>query len=242
MPSVNSKEKSSEIIVKFSDALKAASSRLKGARTDAEKQTVVTQAYEQWKPTLDAALAELDRTIKKLARDAGVEKAKFKSRIKPLKSVVDKSVMRKKDIAGFADLVVAMILVDTPEQADAVMNRMTRKMGGHLVGAESKTKESAGFLGYHGSHHIDIMLPGTGVIAEVQIMTKKLERYKSPAHDIYATYRSKATGGGDDALRKAVPAGVGHQSRMFFAKGNQKNLREWLEALLVEMLEAGKKV
>lgn len=200
---------------------------MKGLRDKAEKEKFLRSEVQRVWPELEQAKVELERIMKSAAHAAGAKNVKFKARIKPEKSIVDKVINRGKGFEGLADLVGGMILVDTQEEVDEIVKHFRKKLAGSVIEIEKKEKSGDDVFGYYGSSHIDLKLPGTGVVAELQLMTKKLERYKKPAHDIYTKYRSA----GD--VRKAITPEEGHQSRMLFHKGNQsRNLREWLEDLL----------
>ena len=206
----------------FAEKQRAIESQMKGIRDKGDKEKFLRNAIESAQPTLQGAQNELDKVMRSVAHAAGVQNAKFKARIKPMASIVDKVMARGKGFGGMADLVAGMILVNTQEEVDAIVKVFSRKMSGMVVGIENKEKGTGGELGYYGSSHVDIRLPQSGVVAELQLMTKKLEAYKKPAHDIYSKYRSE----------ESTPKGEAHQSRMLFAKGNKRNLREWLEELL----------
>lgn len=213
---------------KVRQELKRIGSQMKASRSQEDKVKVITSEYEELRPTLDAGLTELDKLMKKFAYEAGAQHAKFKSRVKPLKSVISKTIERGKDVAGMADFVGGMILVDTPEEARAVYDKIMRKYSDLALKGEEKAKNGDDVLGYHGSYHVDILLKGTDLVGELQIMTKKLSGYKSAAHDIYNKYRDAGKN-----IRNVITGEDANMSRKLFAVGNKPGkLREFVEQLL----------
>ena len=79
---------------KIRPELKRIEGKMKSARSAEEKIKVITDEYAGIRPTLDVGLGELDKIMKKFAFEAGAQNAKFKSRVKPLKSVISKVVER----------------------------------------------------------------------------------------------------------------------------------------------------
>ncbi len=213
---------------KIRPELKRIEGKMKSARSAEEKIKVITDEYAGIRPTLDVGLGELDKIMKKFAFESGAQNAKFKSRVKPLKSVISKVIERGKNVATMADFVGGMILVDTAEEARAIYERIKRKYADLVIGAEEKAKNGNDVLGYHGSFHVDILLKGTDLVGELQIMTKKLATYKDPAHDIYTKYRDAGKN-----IRNVIKPEDANQSRKFFNMGNKPGrLREFVEQLL----------
>ena len=213
---------------KIRPELKRIEGKMKSARSTEEKIKVITDEYEGIRPSLDIGLGELDRIMKKFAFESGAQNAKFNSRVKPLKSVISKVIERGKNVATMADFVGGMILVDTAEEARAIYDRIKRKYADLVIGAEEKAKNGKDVLGYHGSFHVDVLLKGTDLVGELQIMTKKLATYKDPAHDIYTKYRDAGKN-----IRNVIKPEDANQSRKFFNMGNKPGrLREFVEQLL----------
>ena len=203
--------------------------KLKAERDETAKVQIVTDEYAAIMPELERGLSELDKFMKKVAFETDAQGAKFKSRIKPIASVLNKVMKRGKSLSGMADLVGGVILVDNTEQAKAIFDKIKKKYSSQALQTEEKTKSGDDVFGYHGTYHVDILMPGSDVVGELQIMTKKLEVYKGAAHKIYNKYRDKD----DAAVRAKIPAEQGHMSRKLFSLGNKsKKLREYIEALM----------
>ena len=204
--------------------------KLKAERDETAKVQIVTDEYAAIMPELERGLSELDKFMKKVAFETDAQGAKFKSRIKPIASVLNKVMKRGKSLSGMADLVGGMILVDNTEQAKAIFDKIKKKYSSQALQTEEKTKSGDDVFGYHGTYHVDILMPGSDVVGELQIMTKKkLEVYNGAAHKIYNKYRDKD----DAAVRAKIPAEQGHMSRKLFSLGNKsKKLREYIEALM----------
>ena len=82
-----------------------------------------------------------------------------------------------------------------------------------VIEHEIKERDESGDYGYYGSHHFLVDLDG--VIAEIQVMTKKLWAYKEAAHQIYNKYRSAQDADKDlEKMDKAI-------SRKLFDLGNR---------------------
>ena len=198
-----------------------------GADQHEGKVKVLTAELEKLRPELEAGLQELQKFMKKVAFEGGSQNAKFKARIKPAKSVIDKVINRGKSLSRMPDLVAGMILVEDKETAQAITDKLARKYKDRAVGVEEKTLKPGDMLGYHGSFHTDVLLPGLDLVVELQIMTKKLGAYKEPAHDIYAKHRSAPD------LRKSISPEEANLSRKLFNMGNKPGrLREFVEQLL----------
>lgn len=118
--------------------------------------------------------------------------------IKPLKSVVSKVVKRGKSIRNLGDLVRGTITFQDEGEMQEFLSKLQRNR--NVVDFDVKRHGDDTAYGYRGATHVDFKIGG--IVAEIQIMTKKLYRYKSVAHDIYDKYRdsSKAPSRSDQAL------------------------------------------
>lgn len=183
----------------------------------------IDQGYAGLQGELTAADAELGRFLRTVAREVGLSNVKVKTRIKPLGSVKNKVVDRGKDFGDMADLVAGSLYLPNDADPAQVLNHIQRKYAAQVRAAEAKTGEGDKF-GYHGTYHVDLVLPGSGITAEIQIMTKKLRAYKDAAHEIYSQYRATAA--------KDIPKGELDRSRKLFKIGNQKVLKEALDELI----------
>jgi len=159
---------------------------------------------------------------------------KILSRLKSGKSIHDKAVKRGKGMLGIGDFIAGAVLLPTLDDAREYVKDFRRKQRGIIVAYEEKTKPEAGEFGYYGSHHLDLLIDG--VYVELQIMTKKLWKFKEVGHEIYTDTRSKK--GGPSAAEKT-------KSRKIFGQGNQPtnrfeecvDLTEWVEADLTDIFE-----
>lgn len=101
---------------------------------------------------------------------------------------------------------------------------MVRQIKKDFVVAEHDFKSKGGDkkYGYFGSHHFLVKIGG--LLAEIQVMQKRLWAYKEAAHQIYNKYRSDtdATKTISDEIRKLDIA----LSKELFSRGNaRKNIR-----------------
>lgn len=181
----------------------------------------VEEFYKKLVPFLNKVKDKFDRQIKTAIRKQ--PNAKFLSGIKPISSVVDKTVNRKKSMSRMGDLVRGAVLFSTKEEADEFAHNFVRKNKSNIVEFETKERGGDKVYGYYGSHHLTLLVDGLPV--EIQVMSKKLWSYKSSAHDIYTQNRSK---GGE--LSKADR----HLSNQIFSMGNQN--RRFKESLDEEFL------
>ena len=110
-----------------------------GADQHEGKVKVLTAELEKLRPELEAGLQELQKFMKKVAFEGGSQNAKFKARIKPAKSVIDKVINRGKSLSTMPDLVAGMILVEDKETAQAITDKLARKYKDRTVGVEEKT-------------------------------------------------------------------------------------------------------
>ncbi len=153
----------------------------------------ISDIYSRQLPRLEHILDKFNSLMRTAIR--GYNNAKFTSNLKPLKSVIDKTIARKKGFSELNDLVRGAILFDMKEDADEFVKRFLRRNHALVVGYEEKQKGDDNKYGYFGSHHLDLNIDG--IIIEVQIMSKKLWQYKKAAHKIYTATRSKE-GGADN--------------------------------------------
>ena len=100
-------------------------------------------------------------------------------------------------------------MFEKQEQVEKFVSDFRRKHGSILIGYEMKRKGQDKQLGYFGSHHLDILIDG--LITELQVMTRKMWKYKESAHALYTANRDEITRGGsasraDSALSKKIYA------------------------------------
>lgn len=134
---------------------------------------------------------------------------------KPLKSFLDKVINRGRDANKIHDVLRSAVICKTDLDVTKVVSRIRQlfKIAEH----EYKEDATEDELGYFGSHHFKVFVPvldGTkSLIAEIQIMTQKLWRYKSVAHKIYTKLRS-----GQNVSDEAIFGAS--LSRLLFRVGN----------------------
>lgn len=131
--------------------------------------------------------------FKRILMKAAPADSVVKIAIKPEESVDDKLLRWKplgRDITTMFDMLRGAILVADGSEIQDVIHRLSR---GPVVAKFEHKAEPKDALGYYGSYHIDLYLTEFKVVAEVQVMTKKLWAYKKAAHAIYKQQRSQAT-------------------------------------------------
>lgn len=117
--------------------------------------------------------------------------------VKKISSFVDKIVNRGKKSNQIFDLLRGAILAPTRERVDEIVHSLKKKAKiKNYEFKEFKTNE----LGYFGSHHFTVEVGG--VLAEIQVMTKKLWTYKHEAHKIYTELRSGTEDYTDKEIRE----------------------------------------
>lgn len=192
---------------------------------------MLTDVYNKLLPQLVAAEAELKKTLETAARANKLQNFSIATRIKPLKSTINKVIDRKKKLSALGDLVAGSIYAREEDAPKKLYDHIRRKM--KVVDFEAKEKGGDKVFGYYGTYHLGIELP-SGVIGEIQLMTKKMSVYKDAAHAIYSANRAKAPGD--------VAKGDLQQSKKFFHIANSgRRVREALEELGIDdfaMLES----
>jgi ppGpp synthetase/RelA/SpoT-type nucleotidyltranferase len=140
---------------------------------------------------------------------AGLEKAahghKVISDIKSEKSFKNKTIKRGKSIQKVFDILRGAILVDKKDQIDEVVKSLKKIFVVKKIEHKIKPEE----FGYYGAVHVDVVV--CKMICEIQVMTKKLWKYKMIADEIYHKYR-----GDKNPPKKDV-----EKSRELFKKGNE---------------------
>lgn len=162
--------------------------------------------YQKYEPKLKSIQPKLVDMVKSSYRG---KSPTIKSRIKPLRSVLDKTIKRKKEFGSTNDLLGAAILLDDKDEVDDYVKRFIRKNKKNVKAVEEKVPGGKNEYGYYGAFHIDVEIDG--MINELQVMTKRLWQKKGVAHTIYTTSRSRK--GGATPHEKMM-------SRKIFRKGN----------------------
>lgn len=111
------------------------------------------------------------------------DETEFFSGMKPVKSIISKVIDRGKSFKDLGDLIRGAILFDTQDELNQFVKDFSRKESSIIVKYEMKQKGSDPTYGYYGSHHFDLNIDG--FVIELQAMTKRLWKFKEPAHDIY---------------------------------------------------------
>ena len=148
------------------------------------------------------AKAELNRVL----RLSAVGGAKVLTDKKTEKSFIDKAYTRKKGV-NIDDVVRGAILCKTEEDLKATIKNLYKNA--QIFEHEVKDDKQNEY-GYFGSHHLEVRLKSTGVVAEVQVMTKKLWTVKHEAHKVYTKLRS-----GSDISDDARKTELQHSKELF---------------------------
>ena len=147
------------------------------------------QAMEIYKKAKDLAMTVKKKFVNKLKVSAQFPNAKVLVDIKELESFVDKALNRYpkqgKGAADITDVLRSAILVNTQEEVEKTVEKIKKLFA--VAKHKVKTPEQDPKYGYFGSHHFYVKIEN--MLAEIQIMTKKLWSYKKVAHNIYNKYR-----------------------------------------------------
>lgn len=179
---------------------------------DMSPNEVYNLAYDKY---AEKTKAELNRLLTKI----GGSKAKVLTDIKGDQSWVSKTYSRKRGY-NIDDLVRGALLVDSPEDLDRAVKAIL-KLGSDVMEHDVKERQTGGDkdtdYGYFGSHHFAIRMK-TGVVVEVQVMTKKLWNYKHEGHKIYTKLRDPGSNIDPNVRAKEMD-----RSRGIFQLGNRAN-------------------
>lgn len=154
-----------------------------------DKEDWARQAYEIALKYVDGPRNEIGRVLRRVAPHAEI-----KISVKKLESWLDKVVNRGKDASTIRDLLRCAVLVDDPAEVEEVVKRMNKEFP--VYQQDYKASGAEPEYGYYGSYHMDVQLPN-GLLAEIQVMPRRLWTYKRPAHKIYQSWRSAKRTGGD---------------------------------------------
>lgn len=133
--------------------------------------------------------------------------------IKTIESFLDKTIARGRPASDVTDVLRSAILAETNDDVEDIANNIQRRM----KVAKYKKKESGSDpkYGYFGSHHFLVRVDQ--IIAEIQVMTRKLWSYKEEAHQIYSKYRSAKD------VDKRIEQADTELSKLIFQKANVDN-------------------
>lgn len=179
-----------------------------------ERENLLSDAYQAIEPLLNQVHTDLGTFLRRVVPKKRLqEPPQVLSNTKTLKSVVSKVIARGKKLSELTDLVRCAILFGDKSDADEFVDRVKRTV--KVVEHDEKKYDKNSEYGYYGSHHLLIVIDG--LICEMQVMTKRLWKYKSDAHEIYNKYRD--TGGAPTGDDKTF-------SKALFALGNKVRYRK----------------
>jgi ppGpp synthetase/RelA/SpoT-type nucleotidyltranferase len=170
---------------------------------------ISTQPFKTKEEAIDLAEKALP-TLKRILTKVATTNSRVVCGIKSISSIENKLERWKESgrtIETMFDILRGTVATETQEDAEKVVKRLSR---GPVV-AKYEIKQDPDKFGYYGSHHIDIYLPEFKMVAEVQIMTKKLQKAKKIGHEIYSKYRSE----------KEPPEDVLNKSKEIYRLGNK---------------------
>ena len=165
--------------------------------------------------TKEDALALAERALpafRRILLKACPKDGKVKAGIKPPESIDSKLLRWKpmgRDMTTMFDVLRGMIIVEDEEEALEVIHTLSR--GPVVAKYEHKDRPKDQF-GYYGSHHLDLYLPEFKLVAEIQIMTRRLGSVKKVAHKIYSKHRENP---------QAAPPEDTAKSRELYRLGNR---------------------
>jgi len=184
---------------------------LKGSKDPSK----LEKAYNDMIPFFKKIEGLLKKAIKGSVPKRKLGNIRVYTNIKPLESFKDKVLNRGKNPAEIGDLVRGAVLFDDQSDAEEFVKRLTRREGSKVVEVDRKTKAGKDpVYGYYGGIHIDMQFDG--LTTELQVMTKRLWKFKAVAHKIYTATRSNK--GGPDVSTQM-------QSQNVFKHGNKPSYK-----------------
>ncbi len=155
-------------------------------------------------------LSEFNRKLKLSTKKINNEKILVD--VKSRNSFIEKTTKRNVQANKITDLLRAAILVHLPPHVDIVKKNIEKIFT--VVRHEYKTaNNTAG--GYYGAHHFLVNVGDDPIVAEIQLMTKRLWAYKNEAHKIYDKYKV------EDNPDPDMKAFDDNTSKQLFRAGNQ---------------------
>lgn len=149
---------------------------------------VKTQPWASKQEAIDTANRALS-SFQRLLKKAATKNSKVIVSVKKEDSIDNKLARWEptgRGVETMFDVLRGTIAVEKPEDIDEVIDNLSR--GPRVVKYEHKSDPDETW-GFYGTHHIDIYLPEFKVVAEVQVMTKRLLVHKKVAHKIYSKHR-----------------------------------------------------
>lgn len=177
-----------------------------------DKKKAEELAKELYGKVLEFLVDSKKEYVRVLERSANNQTDKVLIDVKSVTSFIDKIVYRGKNPARITDVLRGAILAADEEGVKRIINNLKK----YSRIAEYEYKDFGGDkkYGYYGSHHL--LVDVKGVLAEIQVMTKKLWTYKGEAHQIYDNLRSvKGTAMSDAEIKKML-----FKSKQLFRIGN----------------------
>lgn len=152
----------------------------------------------------------------------GIRNAKILVDVKSMSAFLDKVVKRGRPASDVTDVLRSAILTETDDGSEKVVKNIKKRFKvAKYIKKEPGTDPK---FGYHGSHHFKVLVeqhdknrPMPPILAEIQVMTKRLWAFKEEAHLIYQKYRSVKDA--DEKVKKMDQA----LSKLLFQKANQPN-------------------
>jgi len=156
---------------------------IKLTNNNKENEKLLQKHYEEKIiPMVNDAKKEFQRILKKYTPNKG----KSIVDVKTLKSLKSKILKRGKLVNTTHDILRGMIIAPDEESVQKTVKAIKRNVKLHEY--EYKQFKGDTKFGYYGSHHFGLVM-SNGIIAELQVMTRKLSNYKHIAHDIYTKLR-----------------------------------------------------
>ena len=189
--------------------VRGALKRHTGTKDANHAREAVSDMYKKLMPQFKAIKKKFERAVNKSLPKGDKQKIKFFSQIKPEKSLINKIVDRGNAPESIGDIVRGALLFPDSGMVEKFIKDFRRKNSGIIVDYEFKSKGQDKELGYFGSHHLDLMIDG--LIVELQVMTRKMWKFKETAHVLYTQNRDKIARGGhvsrqDSQLSKQIYA------------------------------------
>lgn len=148
--------------------------------------SALDQAKEIYQKAKDMAGSLKRKFLGLLRRVSQFKNSKVLVDIKGMESFVDKIINRGNSASKITDVLRSAILVSSKEEVDKTVDNIKKRF--QVAKHKEKKQELDPEYGYFGSHHFYVKVGK--MLAEIQVMTKKLWAYKEEAHKIYNKYRS----------------------------------------------------
>lgn len=150
----------------------------------------VSQAKQIYNKAKEFAMNVKKKFLSLLKRSSQFPHSKVLVDIKGIGAFIDKAINRYpkqgKGAADITDVLRSAVLVNTQDEVDSAVKNIKKLFT--IAKHKEKKVEGDPKYGYFGSHHFYVKIEN--ILAEIQVMTKKLWTYKEEAHKIYNKYRS----------------------------------------------------